>query len=100
MPQTEGPSAVPTWEDRLAPRGRPAAPSIMRQNWRSLLFLHWEVPPEVLRPLIPAQLSIDMFEGRAFAGVTPFVVRGSGGGTRPTILKLSQRLMARVVPVA
>ncbi len=81
--------AAPTLEDRLAPTRRPPGPSVMRQDWRQLLFLHWEVPPEALRPLIPAPLSVDTFEGRAYVGVTPFVVRGARPRLAPPVPGLS-----------
>jgi uncharacterized protein YqjF (DUF2071 family) len=45
------------------------------QSWRHLLFSHWEVPVEVLRPKIHPRLSIDTFEGRAFVGVVAFAMR-------------------------
>ncbi|HEV7126307.1 MAG TPA: DUF2071 domain-containing protein [Ktedonobacterales bacterium] len=45
---------------------------VMRQTWRELLFAHWPVGPEVLRPLIPAGLTLDTFEGRAWIGIVPF----------------------------
>jgi uncharacterized protein YqjF (DUF2071 family) len=41
-------------------------------QWLDLAFLHWPVPPEVLRPLIPAGLTLDTFEGQAWVGVVPF----------------------------
>ncbi|CAA9288078.1 MAG: Vng1746c [uncultured Chloroflexi bacterium] len=89
MSSTTSPAGVPTIEDRIAPTRRPPATSIMRQNWRSLLFLHWEVPVDVLRPLVPAQLSIDTFEGRAYIGVTPFVVRDARPRLLPAVPGLS-----------
>ena len=45
------------------------------QRWRHLLFLHWEVPVEALRAVLPATLEVDTFEGRAFVGVVPFTMR-------------------------
>lgn len=42
--------------------------------WQDLLFAHWPVPAEALRPLIPAALEIDTFEGRAWLGVVPFTM--------------------------
>ena len=48
----------------------------MHQCWGKLLFMHWAVDTEVLRPLIPSQLSIDTFEGRAWIGVVPFTMWG------------------------
>ncbi len=47
-------------------------PWIMRQVWNDLLFAHWPLPPEVIRPLIPSQLELDTFEGQAWLGVVPF----------------------------
>ena len=47
-------------------------PWVMHQRWTNLLFAHWPVRPEVLRPLIPPSLVIDTFEGDAWVGVTPF----------------------------
>src|SRR6266481_5950618 len=63
--------------DRLQPTIRPRAPAIGFQRWDRLLFLHWEVPPEALRPLLPARLDLDTYEGRAFVSITPFTVRGA-----------------------
>jgi uncharacterized protein YqjF (DUF2071 family) len=48
------------------------APWVMHQRWTNLLFAHWPVRPEVLRPLIPPSLVIDTFGGDAWVGVTPF----------------------------
>jgi uncharacterized protein len=60
--------------DRLAMRGRPPGTPVMRQKWNNLLFLHWSVDPQVLRPFIPAELEIDTFEGHAWIGITPFTL--------------------------
>lgn len=51
-------------------------PWIMRQVWNDLLFAHWPVPPEVIRPLIPPQLELDTFDGQAWLGVVPFHMSG------------------------
>src|SRR5438094_2818452 len=58
--------------DRLSIRSRPRGWPLMHQNWGKLLFMHWPIGAELLRPLIPAQLSIDTFEGSAWIGVVPF----------------------------
>ncbi|MFC6602234.1 YqjF family protein [Ectobacillus funiculus] len=49
---------------------------IMRQTWRNLLFLHWPIPLEKLRPHIPSPLQIDTFNGSAWLGVILFVLEG------------------------
>ncbi len=46
----------------------------MRQTWGSLLFMHWPIDREALRPLIPAQLDIDTHDGAAWIAVVPFTM--------------------------
>ncbi|MES2644421.1 MAG: DUF2071 domain-containing protein [Myxococcota bacterium] len=58
--------------DRIAPTRRPPGANAGTQNWRELLFLHWWVPVEALRPLVPARLGLDLWEGRALVGIVPF----------------------------
>ena len=48
----------------------------MHQRWSELLFLHWPVPVEVLRPLVPDELEIDTFDGAAYVGLVPFTMSG------------------------
>ncbi|MGE5725714.1 MAG: DUF2071 domain-containing protein, partial [Acidobacteriota bacterium] len=50
----------------------PRGPWIMTQTWHDLLFAHWPLPPQVLRPLVPAQLPLDAYEGQCWLAVTPF----------------------------
>src|SRR5262245_33359628 len=44
----------------------------MRQCWLDLLFMHWPVRVEALRPLIPLGLEIEVYDGQAWVGVVPF----------------------------
>lgn len=62
--------------DRIAPTRRPPGMHIMKQRWEELLFLHWEVDVEMLRALIPSELELDTFEGRAYVGLVPFTMSG------------------------
>ncbi|HEX2127522.1 MAG TPA: DUF2071 domain-containing protein [Thermoleophilaceae bacterium] len=57
----------------------PARPWLMGQTWYDLLFAHWALPPEVVRPLVAEPLPLDERDGHAWLGITPFVV----GGLRP-----------------
>jgi len=47
----------------------------MFMRWLSLCFMHWPIDPAKLRHLIPPQLEIDTFEGRAWVGLVPFTMR-------------------------
>lgn len=48
---------------------------IMAQSWEHLLFAHWPIDTDALRPLIPPDLPIDTFDGQAWLGVVPFEMR-------------------------
>lgn len=48
------------------------SPWVMTQRWNDLLFLHYSVAPEVLRPLIPEFLTLDTYQHRAWLSITPF----------------------------
>jgi uncharacterized protein len=48
----------------------------MGQSWRHLLFAHWPADPGALRRVVPPQLHLDLYEGQAWVGVTPFRVEG------------------------
>lgn len=50
----------------------PAGPWVMQQTWASLLFAHWPISLEALRPLIPEALAIDTYDGQAWLGIVPF----------------------------
>jgi hypothetical protein len=62
--------------DRLTPRLRPDRAIAGYQRWRDLLFLHWELPVEALRAVVPPALELDLYEGRAYVGLVPFTMHG------------------------
>jgi hypothetical protein len=62
--------------DRLSAARRPNRWAVMRQKWRDLLFVHWAVSPQEIRPLVPPQLDLDLFEGAAYIGLVPFTMTG------------------------
>jgi uncharacterized protein YqjF (DUF2071 family) len=47
----------------------------MGQSWLDLLFAHWRVDPAQLAKVVPPQLPLDIVDGSAWIGVTPFEVR-------------------------
>jgi uncharacterized protein YqjF (DUF2071 family) len=76
--------------DRLSVRSRPQGWPIMYQSWDKLLFMHWPMPVEALRPLVPDLLTIDTFEGTAWMGVTPFTMWGIRPVFSPSLPALSR----------
>jgi uncharacterized protein YqjF (DUF2071 family) len=50
----------------------PDSPWIMTQTWHDLLFAHWPVSVDALRPLVPQPFEIDLHEDRAWVAVVPF----------------------------
>ena len=44
------------------------------QEWNKALFLHWEVPYEILREMVPRNLNIDTFNGKAYVSIVPFTM--------------------------
>ena len=63
---------------------------IMHQHWGSLLFMHWPVPAELLRPLIPEPLVVDTHEDLAWVGITPFTMWGIRPSFAPPLPFLSE----------
>ena len=57
----------------------------MHQTWGKLLFMHWRIAEEKLRPLIPAEISIDTFDGSAWIGIVPFTMWGIRASFLPAI---------------
>lgn len=49
---------------------------IIRQAWSNVLFTHWPISAELLRPHIPRSLEIDTFDGTAWLSVVVFVMEG------------------------
>ena len=61
----------------------------MRQVWHDLLFAHWQVNPVELRPLVPAQLELDLYDDRAWVAVTPLHMSGVHMRGLPPMLGMS-----------
>jgi uncharacterized protein YqjF (DUF2071 family) len=51
----------------------------MGQTWDDLLFVHYRVPADTLRPLVPEGLELQEHSGSCWLGVTPFVITGLRG---------------------
>src|SRR3984893_8417985 len=67
----------------------PDSPWIMEQTWNDLLFAHWPVAPQNLRPLVPSVLPLDTFDGQCWVAVTPFHMSGIRARWMPPLPGLS-----------
>lgn len=68
---------MPNWAGLLEhvdhrPYPLPAGSWPMTMSWADLLFAHWPISIDTLRPLVPAGLRLDTFDGEAWIGVVPF----------------------------
>ena len=54
----------------------PESPWLMAQTWEDLLFAHWRAPADSLRAQLPPGLELDLHDGEAWIGVTPFRLTG------------------------
>lgn len=66
---------IPTMDDRLTVREKPTRSPVMYQTWQDLLFLHWEIDPEVITDRIPNRLTVDLHEGKTYLGLVPFFMK-------------------------
>jgi len=55
------------------PEERVVVPAVT-QSWRQVAFLHWRVDPAAVQSLLPAGLCVDLVDGDAWLGLTPFRV--------------------------
>ncbi|HET9327472.1 MAG TPA: DUF2071 domain-containing protein [Candidatus Eisenbacteria bacterium] len=70
-------SHAPDLTRRIVQRNRPEGQPVLSQTWEDALFLHWQVPVEILRPRVPKPLWIDTYKGSAWVTITAIDVRDS-----------------------
>jgi uncharacterized protein YqjF (DUF2071 family) len=59
---------------------------VIRQRWRDLLFVHWPMPVDAVRPLVPSALELDCHDGRAWLTLIPFLIAESRPAALPRML--------------
>jgi uncharacterized protein YqjF (DUF2071 family) len=62
--------------DRISATARPATSPIGYHSWTDLLFVHWRLPADLVGALLPAELTLDTWEGDAWVGLVPFYMSG------------------------
>jgi hypothetical protein len=88
--------AAPTAAQRLADRPPPPGRVAMRQTWTHLLFLHWSWEPATVQRTLPAGLTVDTHDGRAWIGLVPFFMRRVRPAGLPALPWLSDFLELNV----
>lgn len=61
-------------KEKLLPN---SPPWVGYQGWRDLLFASWSMPIEDVRALVPSQLEVDSYDGRAWVSLVPMRVEGA-----------------------
>jgi hypothetical protein len=74
---------------RQYPPDKVEAP-LLFQGWKLVTFLHWRYPPAQIRPLVPPELDLDLFDGSAWIGLVPFVVTQLRPPLAPALPWISQ----------
>lgn len=64
----------------------------MFQRWENLLFMHWEMDPEIIQLTLPDGLQVDTFQDRAYLGIVPFFMKGIRPRFLPPVPGLSSFL--------
>lgn len=66
--------------ERIPPDAGPA--TLLTMRWTDLTYLHWDVAPDAVAPLLPPGLEPDIIDGRAWVGLVPFRMAGIRLGTQ------------------
>ena len=53
----------------------PSRKHSLNQEWRFLTFMHWEVSSVNIAPYLPEGLELDLFDGKAYVSVIPFMMK-------------------------
>ncbi len=59
------------------------------QEWNNALFMHWEVPIEILAECVPEDMQIDTFEGKAYISLVAFTMEKIRPKNLPSISYIS-----------
>jgi len=60
------------WSTVHRPWPLPRLPWVMEQSWNQSLFIHYPIRLDVLRQLVPSQLSLDSYDGWGWIGLVAF----------------------------
>ncbi len=60
------------------------------QEWNNALFLHWKVPVDLLRQVVPEKLIINTFEGNAYISLVAFTMQKIRPRNLPSVKFISE----------
>jgi uncharacterized protein len=75
----------PATEPVLADPPPLPARAVLRQRWAELAYFHWPFEPDVVQRLLPDGVRVDIFDGAAWVGLIPFVMRDVRLGPTPPV---------------
>jgi uncharacterized protein len=58
---------------------------VLGQRWAELAYFHWPYEPGVVQRLLPPRVRVDTFDGMAWVGLIPFVMRDVRLGPMPPV---------------
>ena len=58
---------------------------VLRQRWAELAYFHWPYEPDVVQRLLPDGVRVDTFDGAAWVGLIPFMMRNVQLGPTPPV---------------
>ncbi|GII67240.1 hypothetical protein Skr01_73250 [Sphaerisporangium krabiense] len=56
-------------------RAHRVAQAVMYHTWADMTFVHWRYPAAVIQELLPPGLTAEEFDGSAWVGLTPFLMK-------------------------
>ncbi|MCF7559462.1 DUF2071 domain-containing protein [Sabulilitoribacter multivorans] len=59
------------------------------QEWNKAIFLHWEVEPEAIKPLLPKEIELDTINGKTWLSLVAFDMNHIGIRSLPKVPHIS-----------
>jgi uncharacterized protein len=63
---------------------------LLRASWHAVTFVHWRVEPDRIQDLLPDGLAVDVHDGAAWVGLTPFVMANMRPAGVPDLRRLKK----------
>jgi len=78
----------------------PTSPWRYYQEWLDLLFLHFQVDYDLLRPLVPVELQIDQHEGSCYVSLVAFKMKNIRPRNLPAFPPSQTSMRSMYVPIS